>query len=78
MVVIFINLRIFILVANLCRQFWLLRFCIANSIDVALAISAPLLILLLLFAGFFLNAANIHITFIQSNILAGSIMEMKR
>lgn len=54
---------VMILVANCAVSFGYCISCLAGSIDLALAMSPPMLILLLLFAGFFLNTESIPVYF---------------
>ncbi|XP_069194457.1 protein white isoform X2 [Procambarus clarkii] len=60
----FICMAILMLVANSAISFGYMVSCLATSVPMALAISAPLLIPLMLFGGFFLNAESVPVYFV--------------
>ncbi|XP_054719148.1 protein white-like [Uloborus diversus] len=59
-----ISLAIFILIANTAASFGYMISCLANTLNIALSISTPLLMPLLLFGGFYLNNASVPDYFI--------------
>ncbi|KAK3582003.1 hypothetical protein CHS0354_030955 [Potamilus streckersoni] len=61
---------ILLLVANICVSFGYLISTIANSVNMALAIGPPLMVPLLMFGGFFLNAGSVPKYFIWLEYLS--------
>ncbi|XP_015906784.1 protein white isoform X2 [Parasteatoda tepidariorum] len=59
-----ICLVIFTLIANTAASFGYMVSCLSNSLNVALSIGTPLLMPLILFGGFYLNAASVPVYFI--------------